>query len=84
MDVTRGCRGYEGALTHNWNGNVSLVLTSKHHHNDEASTVVKTPSSIEEVCDIVRKNKDGIRVVGRGHSFTSRWNRWYSYLVTEL
>lgn len=64
MDVTRECRGYESALTHNWNGNVAFI-----DDGDDEETV-QMPSSIQDVCDIVRKNSTGIRVVGRGHSFT--------------
>ena len=62
MDVTRGCRGYEAGLTHNWNGNVAFV--------DGGDETIQVPSSIQDVCDIVRENSTGIRVVGRGHSFT--------------
>jgi xylitol oxidase len=56
--IAQNCKGCEKNLVQNWNGNVNFGGDPR------------VPTSLEELCHIIRDASPPIRVVGRGHSFT--------------
>ena len=58
FQTSRGARGNDEVLEHNWAGNVEF----------KGTPVV--PASLAELQDAVRSTHDLVRVVGRGHSYS--------------